>query len=76
MNGNQVDIIKVHGMMSIFLEEGENDICFQYEIPGGELGKWLSLISGIIWIIYTFDLARILKIFNYLGINCKQDIKK
>lgn len=53
MNGNPVSIMKVNGMMAIQLESGENDICFQYEIPGFHLGIVISIISAIVLMIYS-----------------------
>lgn len=53
LNGNPVSIMKVNGMMAIQLESGENDICFQYEIPGFHLGIVISIISAIVLMIYS-----------------------
>lgn len=57
LNGTPVSIMKVNGMMAIQLESGENDICFQYEIPGFHLGIVISIISAIVLMIYS-GLAR------------------
>lgn len=52
INGKEADIIKVHGMMSILLQEGENQIQFKYEIPGFKLGSIITIGCWIIWIVY------------------------
>lgn len=54
LNGTPVSIMKVNGMMAIQLESGENDICFQYEIPGFYVGIFTSIISVIVLIIYAY----------------------
>lgn len=53
LNGTPVSIMKVNGMMAIQLESGENDICFQYEIPGFHLGIVISIISAIVLMLYS-----------------------
>lgn len=53
LNGIPVSIMKVNGMMAIQLESGENDICFQYEIPGFHLGIVISIISAIVLMLYS-----------------------
>lgn len=52
LNEKQVDIIKVNGMMAIRLERGENNICFQYEIPGFHTGIMISIVSVLALIGY------------------------
>ncbi len=54
VNDRKADIIKVHGMMSVFLPKGENQIEFKYEIPGFKLGSILSLVSFGLWSTYYF----------------------
>lgn len=52
VNGEEVDIIKVHGMMSILLPEGESQIQFKYEIPGFKLGSIVAILCWSVWIVY------------------------
>lgn len=52
VNGDEADIIKVHGMMAILLPEGENQIQFKYEIPGFKLGSIVTILCWSIWIVY------------------------
>lgn len=50
--GGAVDIMKVNGMMAIRLECGENDICFEYDIPGFRMGIVISMIAVLLFVIY------------------------
>lgn len=52
VNGGAVDIMKVNGMMAIRLECGENDICFEYDIPGFRMGIVISMIAVLLFVIY------------------------
>lgn len=48
-------IMKTSGMMAVFVDEGESDIQFRYEIPGLKSGVVLSMVSTIVWGIYTYS---------------------
>ena len=52
LNGSQIRIMKVNGMMAIQLKSGENDICFRYQIPGFHIGIVTSIISMFIFVLY------------------------
>lgn len=54
VNGTEVDIININGMMAIPIAEGESDIQFVYEIPGFKIGVIISLIAFLLWIAYWF----------------------
>ena len=58
VNGQQHKIIKVHGMMAIFLERGNNQIEFRYKIPGANTGFMISIISFAIWLVYVSVLKK------------------
>ena len=62
INGQPGNIIKVHGMMAIQLEEGNNQIEFKYAIPGGYMGIVLSIVFTVIWILYIILLKGIDKV--------------
>ena len=54
VNGEEREIIKTSGLMSVLLNSGENRIEFKYEIPGFKAGIMICLVSLVISTAYIY----------------------
>lgn len=53
LDGKKLEIIKSAGMMAVKVPKGEHDLVFKYHTPGFKLGIIVSIISFIVFGIYT-----------------------
>lgn len=53
LDGKKIEIIKSAGMMSVKVPKGEHNLVFKYHTPGFKLGIIVSIISFIVFGIYT-----------------------
>ena len=53
LDGKKIEIIKSAGMMAVKVPKGEHNLVFKYHTPGFKLGIIVSIISFIVFGIYT-----------------------
>ena len=54
VNGEKTDIVISHyGLMSVMVEEGENNVIFSYETPGLKVGTYMTVAGILILALYV-----------------------
>lgn len=51
VNGQEVEILNINGLMAVEVKDGVNEIIFRYVTPMGKEGFILSVVSILVWLV-------------------------